>query len=1835
MEGDSDKVEPVESEQDEEEDVYEVERIIDMRVEEGEVLYRVRWKNYCSDDDTWEPEAHLEDCHEVLLAFKRHQAELKAKREAESKKPVQKLLPTKSDVFDADSESDSDKDLPKEEPIKKKKKKKRIREEEDESPPKEKKKKKKDKRKDELKPLPAPETDDDEEAAQTPPSSPKGGRVEPKKRFVDSDEELDDVASFKKQKKDKDREGGKHKRDKGEEGKKKKKGKKERKIDTSEDEATAPVEEDLSEGPSESQMDDCASAEAAAKPVEKTSLEDKVRQKKGKWEVKLQGIKNLISDKKSKKAEGSQKESGLQKSKSSKSKEDTALQSDSSDSSAIHKKAKSKGNDGTAAPQKVPSSSTSSASSSSSTTLTTNKAKEDEVTKEEALGQKDASGSTNLFEKFLLNCEAKDRAPRRPAPVTDKSSAKPAKLIGKIEKIPKQSKESPSQRAEVEKSERTKQLDAPRPSQSHGFSLDSDEREEEPTGKPRPADDPRERKERAEEAQRPSWERRTSTDDRRKRKEDSEPRLFISCDENQEPPEGNDKSEKGQATLSLGMDLNLDWMTLDNFQKHLNGEDEILSGPPLSPSELRDAVKSGDYMAVKLALNSKEDYNLEQEASTIDEKRYEGQRNLIEERSSSGTLMLTSSNETKRNKEGIPAAMKDNIPQDMDDPQIDSRISSSQTSTKAKKVTVKKHKKKLRVRGKKRESKKTSCDSSIPQKNQREEEKSADDTNGALSTQMTLNINLDLTKNTEEIVNQVDDGTEQKHKANEIKAANQGNDPGENTDGAMLENADGMDQVLSKSETKETVKTHWLRRRKTTEIRLPTRSSLRTHKKVLEPKPISVVKEKKETYKKHLCVYCKSYFTQIARHLENKHVEEPDVAHAMHFPKGSKVRQTLLDQIRDKGKCKNNCDVSKSVEGEIVTKNQLKKPTISVRDFLPCQYCLAFYRKTDLWRHERTCKTRKGDQKSPEKIKRFTGCSSVSDLLPMSEFLTGSCKEIIQIMHQDDISRHIQLDPLICKYGNTLSAKYDHDKSQFAYIAQKMRELGRFVLAVNELDKTVKYLHEICLPSRFELAVEGVKKVSGFDPTSSTFKTISLVSKIGYSLKRAAEIAFGESRMTEDSETESELRMFIELLDTKWSECFSRKALACSLKQEAKKVDVDKSTVTEDLIKLHRFITGEEEEARKDLKENATMSTWKKLGEATLANVCLFNRRRVGNIGRLFLKTYTQRTSGETCVLSADQVRKSTKLEMELCSSFTRLELEGQYGRNMLVLLTDRMVSSIDLLVENREQAGVSKTNPYLFARTEGPSFIRGLDCFRRAAVECGVRNPEALLSSSVREQIATSWQLMSLSERELDQVAGMVEKSSEECYRLSQNATLLEEISKELLKMDKTLPTSRPSTTKDGTKQKPLLKRRPWSESEQTAVKRYLNDFITRMKVPGKKACNACIAAEPDLGGRSWTDVKNYVHNTLQTLRRRNNQQRSDADKNDLNAKSPKAPDQTENIDTEETSVCTMTTVNPDHLQESSLNCCMAMPNETNMRESSPFSPEMSASYTPFCSSNTNMVQTSHPLMSDFTPLNATDTQVVPTFTPHHSTNTLMSPVYTSDNNHSLSMSSFYGQNTTNMLHSSVYTPLDTTSPPLIPSYTHFNTPCTSMVPTYTPLNTLSAPMMSAFTTLNDRSRPVMSSFTPLNHSSSPPYPTSLPSVHATAQVVPSIHEHGLSESAPAVEENKPVSSGKKRAPPGMKPQKRNKRLWSEEEQAAVRRQFGDFSQLVKVPGKKECDRCLVAEPVLSTRTWREVKYFVHNSIQSLKRRGHAVASKQNRPPEPETQSSSNDWDAPVYLSL
>lgn len=762
---------------------------------------------------------------------------------------------------------------------------------------------------------------------------------------------------------------------------------------------------------------------------------------------------------------------------------------------------------------------------------------------------------------------------------------------------------------------------------------------------------------------------------------------------------------------------------------------------------------------------------------------------MIEERSSSDAFRITSNLESTLAEEGIPRLKC------LDDLYGDKTPGSSTTNG-AEQLTKREIQKNHKCEEDISESDIAACESTTMQKNEEhkqvEEDKMSDGTQG-LSANLNFNLgDCDSTKNAEIMLRSQgeEDGLFIRQRSPEEPSH-----PSEEAENVIVAHSDCTDEVLQ-SCTKPIAKMRLHHRRTALERKMPMRSSLRTSKRVFTTKLLTVDEEKKEPSKKHFCLYCKMAFTQLEKHLEKRHMEETEVAHAVHFPKGSKVRQSLIDQIRSKGDYEHKCDVVKGSVGKIATKQ--KNPSMCVRDFLACQHCFAFYRKTDLWRHEQSCRIRKGDERSSETIGKGEGHSAVTRGLALTESLAEGCREIISIMLQDDIAKQVRNDPLICKYGNLLSVKYDCDKSQFAYIAQKMRELGRFVLAVHELDNNVKYLHEICVPSRFELAVAGAKKIGGFDPSTNQFKTVSLISKIGYSLKRATEITIRESRMMEDSETESELKKFIHLLDTKWSSSFSP-ALALSVKREVTKVDVDKSTVTEDLIKLHSFITGEEEEASRDLKEGPSLSTWKKLSEATLADICLFNRGRVGNIGRMLLRTYTHKKQKGAFVPSADQVKKNTKLELSFGAQFTRLEMEGQYGRNTLVLLTERMVSSVDLLIEHREQAGVSKTNPYLFARTEGPSFIRGLDCFRRAAMECGVKNPEALLSPCLREQIACCWQLMSLSEHESKQVASLVGLSGEDCSRLSEHASQLEEISKQLLKLDRTLSASPPTAARDG----------------------------------------------------------------------------------------------------------------------------------------------------------------------------------------------------------------------------------------------------------------------------------------------------------------------------------------------------------------------------------------------------------------------------------------------------
>ncbi|TRY87266.1 hypothetical protein DNTS_001135 [Danionella cerebrum] len=73
----------------------------------------------------------------------------------------------------------------------------------------------------------------------------------------------------------------------------------------------------------------------------------------------------------------------------------------------------------------------------------------------------------------------------------------------------------------------------------------------------------------------------------------------------------------------------------------------------------------------------------------------------------------------------------------------------------------------------------------------------------------------------------------------------------------------------------------------------------------------------------------------------------------------------------------------------------------------------------------------------------------------------------------------------------------------------------------------------------------------------------------------------------------------------------------------------------------------------------------------------------------------------------------------------------------------------------------------------------------------------------------------------------------------------------------------------------------------------------------------------------------------------------------------------------------------------------------------------------------------------------------------------------------------------------------------------------------------------------------------------------------------------------------------GKQNTPTGS-----SRRPWSKYEKNAVQRQLGNFIILRKVPGKEECMKALHAEASLQSRSWKDIKNQVYNTIVTLKRR-------------------------------
>ncbi|XP_024121096.1 uncharacterized protein LOC112142076 isoform X1 [Oryzias melastigma] len=680
--------------------------------------------------------------------------------------------------------------------------------------------------------------------------------------------------------------------------------------------------------------------------------------------------------------------------------------------------------------------------------------------------------------------------------------------------------------------------------------------------------------------------------------------------------------------------------------------------------------------------------------------------------------------------------------------------------------------------------------------------------------------------------------------------------------------------------------------------------------------------------KSFYCVYCYKPFKKIARHLQSKHKDKPEVLKAFQCPKGSKERKIQLSLLRNKGNRIHNNKVLKEGKGMVIPRQQTSAP-VKVTDFMHCINCEAYLKRKSLWKHMKRCHLSKEVKGlKPGKTRVQALCAYAQ---PVPDNVSAQFWKMVLEMHNDEVSDIVRKEPVILKFGEHLYGKHGHDVTKHEYIRQKLRETGRLVLQAKRCGK-LKRISDFFLPANFPHVIEAVHKVAGFSQETSTFKTPSLALKLGHNLKKMANIVEYEAMVAGDEKTINAVQMFKQICETKWSEVVSSQALRNM--SEAKWNAPQLLPFAEDVKKMHEYISMQRKECQTNLEVDPSKKHWADLAKITLCEIIIFNRRREGEVSKMYLHSFALRDTTQT---HPDLELALTDLEKKLCNHFQRIEIRGKRGRKVPVLLTPEVVTSMEILVKTRFDCGVPENNPFFFGRPDAATHFRGSDVIRHTARSCGAKHPEALSSTKLRKHVATMSKVLNLKDNEMDDLADFLGhdiRVHRQYYRLPEGTLQMAKVSKVLLALeqghlsdykgknldeiqidpeeeialepsdsddeaDKTLQEVSPqgpvrarratdlqertAVEKDKEIQLPVetpvtsslrdgpSRKRKWSEEEVEAVEKTLMEFITMRKVPGKTPCQLCIQTSPAaLENRTWEGIKYYVKNRIDALKRK-----------------------------------------------------------------------------------------------------------------------------------------------------------------------------------------------------------------------------------------------------------------------------------------------------------------------------------------------------------------------------
>lgn len=494
---------------------------------------------------------------------------------------------------------------------------------------------------------------------------------------------------------------------------------------------------------------------------------------------------------------------------------------------------------------------------------------------------------------------------------------------------------------------------------------------------------------------------------------------------------------------------------------------------------------------------------------------------------------------------------------------------------------------------------------------------------------------------------------------------------------------------------------------------------------------------------RNFCFVCGKAQTKISRHLRTHRKENAEIAEVFALRRRSKKRIVLLEKLRNRGNYQNNKEVLKTRCGELKVRRVVSDSPITAKTFAPCIYCKGLYFRKEMWRHMQKCT-----------FNNFPGAASVKILTYVADSVTDPHKvppnveEIFKTLRNDEVSTVVKGDFYILQLAQCLCLMNERKNKNWEYIKHKLRQMGRLLLILKK--KSVCSLEDAMKPENFGTIVDAVRELAGLKEGMKSCDRRSILLTIGDSLKKIGDIKYARALKEDaDKETIQEAAAFMALCTKEWSIALPPKP----------RDDASPVTFTQNVQLLYKFMETTAASASNTLLSYETPPVYKALLHVTVAQLSVLNKNML-NVSKATLQSFKERKEAE---LQADAAAQS-QLEQILCRRLVKINLmkkSGKKGREgkVVVLMTPEIISALTLLVSKRDACGVNANNPFLFGIPASvcTNFYRGHTCFRIIVARCGVKDQETLKSPLFRKHMIRIFQILSLTNDELEQLGKLL----------------------------------------------------------------------------------------------------------------------------------------------------------------------------------------------------------------------------------------------------------------------------------------------------------------------------------------------------------------------------------------------------------------------------------------------------------------------------------------------